>query len=114
MKRIETLAVTSGRPDHQPDAPLNPNVQLTSTFRAGGPLGYGRYGNETWLAVEEAISNLEGGKSLIFSSGMAAINAVFNILPIGAVVTASNQDYSGTMTVLKMLNESGKIGRAHV
>ena len=109
MKRIETLAVTSGRPDHQPDAPLNPNVQLTSTFRAGGPLGYGRYGNETWLAVEEAISNLEGGKSLIFSSGMAAINAVFNILPIGAVVTASNQGYSGTMTVLKMLNESGRL-----
>lgn len=109
MKRIETLAVTSGRPDHQPDAPLNPNVQLTSTFRAGGPLGYGRYGNETWLAVEEAISNLEGGKSLIFSSGMAAINAVFNILPIGAVVTASNQGYSGTMTVLRMLNESGRL-----
>jgi cystathionine gamma-synthase len=109
MKRIETLAVTSGRPGHQPDAPLNPNVQLTSTFRAGGPLGYGRYGNETWLAVEEAISNLEGGKSLIFSSGMAAINAVFNILPIGAVVTASNQGYSGTMTVLKMLNESGRL-----
>ena len=109
MKRIETLAVTSGRPDHQPDAPLNPNVQLTSTFRAGGPLGYGRYGNETWLAVEEAIGNLEGGKSLIFSSGMAAINAVFNILPIGAVVTASNQGYSGTMTVLKMLNESGRL-----
>ena len=109
MKRIETIAVTSGRPAHQPDAPLNPNIQLTSTFHAGGPLGYGRYGNETWLAVEEAISNLEGGKSLIFSSGMAAINAVFNILPIGAVVTASNQGYSGTMTVLRMLNESGRL-----
>jgi cystathionine gamma-synthase len=109
MKNLETNAVAAGRPNHSPDASLNAPIQLTSTFRAGGPLGYGRYGNETWLAVEEAISQLEGGKSLVFSSGMAAINAVFNILPIGAVVTASNQGYSGTMTVLKMLNESGRL-----
>lgn len=107
--RKETIVVSSGRPDHKPDASLNPGVQFTSTFRAGGPLGYGRYGNETWLAVEQAIAELEGAKTLVFSSGMAAINAVFNILPIGAVVTASNQGYSGTMTVLNMLNESGRL-----
>jgi cystathionine gamma-synthase len=109
MKKPETIVVTAGRPEHTPDASLNPDVQFTSTFRAGGPLGYGRYGNQTWLAVEDAISQLEGGRTLIFSSGMAAINAVFNILPVGAVVTASNQGYSGTMTVLKMLNESGRL-----
>lgn len=107
--RKETIAISAGRPEHKPDASLNPDVQFTSTYRAGGVLGYGRYGNQTWLAVEEAIGQLEGGKTLIFSSGMAAINAVFNILPIGAVVTASNQGYSGTMTVLKMLNESGRL-----
>jgi len=107
--RKETFAISAGRPEHKPDASLNPDVQFTSTYRAGGVLGYGRYGNQTWLAVEEAIGQLEGGKTLIFSSGMAAINAVFNILPIGAVVTASNQGYSGTMTVLKMLNESGRL-----
>lgn len=109
MKRPETIAVTAGRPKHIADASLNPDVQFTSTFRAGGPLGYGRYGNQTWLAVEDAISQLEGGRTLIFSSGMAAINAVFNILPVGAVVTASNQGYSGTMTLLKNLNESGRL-----
>ena len=107
--RKETIAISAGRPEHKPDASLNPDVQFTSTYRAGGVLGYGRYGNQTWLAVEEAIGQLEGGKTLIFSSGMAAINAVFSILPIGAVVTASNQGYSGTMTVLKMLNESGRL-----
>lgn len=109
MKKPETVVVSAGRPAHSPDASLNPDIQITSTFRAGGPLGYGRYGNETWLAVEDAIGQLEGGKTLVFSSGMAAINAVFSILPIGAVVTASNQGYSGTMTVLKMLNESGRL-----
>jgi cystathionine gamma-synthase len=105
----ETIAVTSGRPTHAPDASLNPAIQLTSTYIAGGPFGYGRFGNETWSAFEDAISELEGGKSLAFSSGLAAINAVFNVLPIGAVVTASNQGYSGTMSILKAHHESGRL-----
>ena len=109
MKRPETIAVTAGRPTHQPDAALNPAIQLTSTFHAGGPLGYGRYGNETWLAVEDAISQLEGGKTLVFSSGLAAIQSILAILPVGAVVTASDQGYSGTMTIFKMLHESGRL-----
>ncbi|MFM7859895.1 MAG: trans-sulfuration enzyme family protein [Candidatus Nanopelagicaceae bacterium] len=109
MKRHETLAVTAGRPAHGPDAPLNPSIQLTSTFIAGGELGYGRYGNEAWSALEAVISELEGGRTLTFSSGMAAISAVFNILPIGAVVTASNQGYSGTMSLLKQSHESGRL-----
>ena len=109
MINPESKAVSAGRPAHAPDAPLNPAIQLTSTFVAGGPLGYGRYGNESWSALESAISELEGGKTLIFSSGMAAISAVFNMLPIGAVVTASDQGYSGTMSILKQFHESGRL-----
>ncbi|MFM8329018.1 MAG: PLP-dependent transferase, partial [Actinomycetales bacterium] len=78
-KAQETIAVTAGRPAHKADASLNPPIQLTSTFVAGGPLAYGRYANETWSAFEEAISQLEGGKTLAFSSGMAAINAALSI-----------------------------------
>jgi cystathionine gamma-synthase len=40
---------------------------------------------------------------------MAAISAVFNMLPIGAVVTASDQGYSGTMSLLKQSHESGRL-----
>ena len=109
MYRPETIVVASGRPDPVPDASLNPPIQVSSTFHAGGPLGYGRYGNETWMALEETISKLEGGRTLVFSSGMAAINSVFNILPVGAVVTASNQGYSGTMTWLRQQHESGRL-----
>lgn len=108
-KAQETIAVTAGRPAHTADASLNPPIQLTSTFVAGGPLAYGRYANETWSAFEEAISQLEGGKTLAFSSGMAAINAALSILPIGSVVTASNQGYSGTMSLLKQSHESGRL-----
>ena len=96
----ETIAITAGRPAVGPDSPLNHPISLNSTFVAGGTVGYGRYGNETWLALEEAISALEGGRTLAYSSGMAAVTAVFSALPVGAKVVASNQGYSGTMTLL--------------
>ena len=92
-----------------PDASLNPPIVFSSTYHAGGPIGYGRYGNESWSALEAAISELEGGQTLSFSSGMAAISAVFSILPIGAPVVASNQGYSGTMGLLNQHHASGRL-----
>ena len=105
----ETSAITAGRPDAAPDAPLNPPLIISSTYHAGGPVGYGRYGNESWSALEAAISELEGGKTLSFSSGMAAVSAVFSILPIGAPVVASNQGYSGVMGLLNQLHSMGRL-----
>ena len=105
----ETSAITAGRPEVAPDASLNPPIVFSSTYHAGGPVGYGRYGNESWSALEAAISELEGGQTLSFSSGMAAISAVFSILPIGAPVVASNQGYSGTMSLLNQHHASGRL-----
>ena len=105
----ETSAITAGRPEAAPDASLNPPLIFSSTYHAGGPVGYGRYGNESWSALEIAISQLEGGETLSFSSGMAAISAVFSILPIGAPVVASNQGYSGTMGLLNQHHASGRL-----
>ena len=105
----ESKVVAAGRPAKQPDGALNPPIALNSTFHEGGPVGYGRYGNETWSALEEAISVLEGGKTLLFSPGMAAISAVFSLLPEGAVIVAANNGYQGTTTLLKKLNESEKL-----
>jgi cystathionine gamma-synthase len=105
----ETSAITAGRPEVAPDASLNPPLIFSSTYHAGGPVGYGRYGNESWTALESAISELEGGQTLSFSSGMAAISAVFSILPIGAPVVASNQGYSGTMGLLNQHHASGRL-----
>jgi cystathionine gamma-synthase len=105
----ETSAITAGRPDAAPDAPLNPPIILSSTYHAGGPVGYGRYGNESWSALEAAIGELEGGKTVSFSSGMAAVSAVFSILPVGAPVVASNQGYSGVMGLLNQLHSTGRL-----
>src|SRR5690606_11673109 len=46
--RPATLAVTTGRPPHEPDQPLNTPVTLASTYVATGDVEYGRYGNPTW------------------------------------------------------------------
>lgn len=105
----ETKVVAAGRPDKKPDGELNPAISLNSTFHAGGPIGYGRYGNESWSALEEAISALEGGQTLIYGSGMAAISCVFSLLPHGAVVTASHNGYQGTTTMLKQMHDSGRL-----
>ena len=105
----ETVAIVAGRPNVAPDSSLNPPITLSSTFTAGGAIGYGRYGNETWTALETAISALEGGTTLTYSSGMAAISAVFSTLPVGAKVVASNQGYSGTMTLLGNFHQSGRL-----
>jgi len=108
-EKLSTRAITSGRPKRDADSPLNEMISLNSTFTAGGPIGYGRYGNQSWSATESAISALEGGETLIFSSGMAAIAAAFSTLKHGAHVVASNQGYSGVMTLLNQLNSDGRI-----
>ncbi len=105
----ESQVVAAGRPEKKPDGALNPAIALNSTFHEGGPIGYGRYGNEAWSALEEAISVLEGGKTLIFSSGMAAISSVFSLLPQGAVIVAAENGYQGTTTMLKKMHEAKKL-----
>ena len=105
----ETKVVAAGRPEKKPDGALNPPIALNSTFHEGGPIGYARYGNETWSALEDAISVLEGGQTLIFSSGMAAISSVFSLLPESAVIIASHNGYQGTTTMLKKMHEAKRL-----
>ena len=106
----ETIAISSGRPAQEAGAGLNSSISLNSTFNAGGPINYGRTGNETWQQLEAAISALEEAEStLVFSSGMAAISAVFSLLPHGAPVVASHEGYSGTMALLKKYHQDGRL-----
>jgi len=101
--RPDSIIVSSGRPERRPDASVNANISMTSTFIAPGDLGYGRTGNETWSALESAISGLEGGKTLLFSSGLASIAAIFALLPDRSVIVAPRNCYTGTMYWLNRL-----------
>ncbi len=104
---LQSRVVAVARPPRGEDAGVNPGIELNSTFLAPGATGYGRFGNKTWSALESAIESLEGGGTLVFSSGIAAISALFSILPRGAVITASRNGYSGTMVLLKQAEASG-------
>ena len=104
---LESRLVAAARPDRLSDAGVNLPIELNSTFLAPGATGYGRFGNKTWSALESAIESLEGGATLAFSSGVAAISALFSILPRGAVITASHNGYSGTMVILRQAEASG-------
>jgi cystathionine gamma-synthase len=107
--RPATVAVTSGRPAHEPDAPLNQPVALASTYVAGGDLEYGRYGNPTWSAFEEALGELEGGRALAFSSGLAAVATVLDLVGASATVVAPRHSYNGTIMQLADLEARGRI-----
>ncbi|HEU4335916.1 MAG TPA: PLP-dependent transferase, partial [Nocardioides sp.] len=76
---LATLAVTAGRPDKVPDAPLNTPITMAATYVAGGDVEYGRYGNPTWTALEDALGALEGGRCLAFASGLAAVATVLDL-----------------------------------
>ncbi|HZA72070.1 MAG TPA: PLP-dependent transferase, partial [Propionibacteriaceae bacterium] len=97
--RPETVAVTVGRPPHAAGAPFNPPVQFASTYVGGADLdatiGYGRDGNPTWTALEEAVGTLEGGAALTFASGMAASQAVLELVEPGATVVLPRTCYLG-------------------
>ncbi|HEX4685753.1 MAG TPA: aminotransferase class I/II-fold pyridoxal phosphate-dependent enzyme [Nocardioides sp.] len=103
-----TTAVTAGRPSPGPDRPLNTPITMASTYGATGDLEYGRYGNPTWAAFEEALGALEGGRCLTFSSGLAAVSTVLDLVGQGATVVAPRHAYNGTVMQLADLEARGR------
>lgn len=105
-----TLAVTAGRPDRTPDAPLNTPITPASAFVAGGPTEYAREGNPTVDAFEAVVSALESGNcGIAFSSGMASADAILDLVPIGGRVIAPTTTYTGVAVRLRELATKGAI-----
>lgn len=104
-----TVAVTAGRPEHVPDAPLNEPITMASTYVAGGTVEYGRYGNPTWAAFEEALGALEGGRCLSFATGLAAASTILDLVAQGQTVVAPRHAYNGTVMQLADLESRGRL-----
>jgi len=104
-----TLAVHLGRPPARSGAPVNPPVAMSTTFRVGGAIEYGRVDNETWGALEAAIGGLEGGRALAFASGMGAVTAVFETLPTPGRVVVAGDAYVGTREYLSDVAGRGRL-----
>ncbi len=107
--RPATIAVTSGRPPHEPDNPLNEPLTMASTYVAGGRLEYGRYGNPTWSAFEQALGDLEGGRCLAFSTGLAAVATILDLVGSGGTVVAPRHAYNGSVMQLADLESRGRL-----
>jgi cystathionine gamma-synthase len=101
--------VTAGRPPHEPDQPLNTPLTPASTYVAGGDVEYGRYGNPTWSAFEEALGGLEGGRCLSFASGLAAVATLLDLVGQDGKVVAPRHAYNGSVMQLGDLEARGRI-----
>jgi cystathionine gamma-synthase len=104
-----TVTVKAGRPPQTPDAPLNTPLVMASTYVAGGEMEYGRYGNQTWEALESVLGQLEGGRALSFASGMAAVATVLDLVAPGETVVAARHCYQGTLVQLASLEQRGLV-----
>jgi len=82
---------------------------MASTYVAGGDLEYGRYANPTWSAFEEALGALEGGRALAFSSGLAAVSTVLDLVGQDALVVAPRHAYLGSIGQLGDLESRGRL-----
>src|SRR3954468_24922384 len=107
--RPTTKAVHLGRPPRDPDQPFNTPITMASTYVATGDVEYGRYGNPTWAAFEEALGALEGGRCLAFASGLATVSTVLDLVGQGAAVVAPRHAYNGTVTQLADLQARGPL-----
>lgn len=100
--KISTACVHAGfEPDDETGA-VNVPIYATSTYayrRFGEHRGweYSRTGNPTRTALERAMAELEGGaEAIAFSSGLAAIDAVTDLLEPGDHLIAADNLYGGT------------------
>ena len=107
--KYQTLAIHAGQhPDPQTGAVAVP-LYLTSTFELTG-IGtdrgwdYTRAGNPTRDRLEESLAVLEGGHSAhCFTTGMAALSALFAMLRTGDHLICSKDVYAGTVRLLDQI-----------
>ena len=105
---VESWVVAAGR-DRRPGSPLNVPPWPASNFVRGDHRAYARDdGTPGWEALEEIIGGLEGGSSLCFASGMAAIAAIFDQLPTGSVIALPDDCYQGVVGLAQSGQSRGR------
>jgi cystathionine gamma-synthase len=89
----DTWLISKGRPQGLGE-PLNVPPVMASNFRLPHERYYSRTeGTETQGALEELIGGLEGGRTLAFSSGMAAVACLFHGLAVGSTIALPRDPY---------------------
>jgi cystathionine gamma-lyase len=105
----QTRVVRAGLPAPEQHGPFREGPVLSSTFHLAGEVTegyfYGRNGNPTWSAYEAAVGELDGGDSLVFASGMAAVSAaVFTLVRPGQTLVLPSDCYYLTRVLAEHLD----------
>lgn len=105
----ESVVVSAGRPE-EAGGPLTTPIVLTAPYRHDPDANrYARHDvTPTVAAFETVLGQLEGGRALAFASGVAAMAAVVEGRPAGAVAVVPAEAYSGTMSIF---DEQARLGR---
>lgn len=110
---IATFLAQIGNHSDPTTGAVSAPIHLSATFAHPG-LGestgfdYSRTKNPTRSILEEALAKLEKGAGAVAtSSGMAAIQLVFGLLPKGAKVLASRDLYGGSFRFFDYLEKKG-------
>ncbi len=107
---IETNVIHAGQSDHAYDAVVPPIV-TSSTFKQQSPgvyreYEYSRAANPTRSALESNLAALElGSHGFAFASGLAAIDAILQLLQPGDHIIASNDLYGGTYRLFQQIKQ---------
>ena len=105
----ETEVVQKGRPEREPGGAIIGGISVSTTFRAGGEYIYGRSDNDTWKDLEAVLGALEAGSALVFSSGMSALAATFDLIPPGGTIVAPHSGYMNTLVLLRKLESNNRL-----
>lgn len=93
----DSFVVAAGR-DSDINAPLNIPIVPASNYILGGDNIYSRDdATPTWQALEEIVGGLEQAHCISFSSGMAAISAIFDQLQTGSKIALPDDCYQGVV-----------------
>ena len=101
--KFETLAVHAGAEPDPHTGAVVPAIQMSTTFKQDGVgelrsgFEYGRSGNPTRIALEQAIATLENAThGLAYASGLAATQNLLYLLEPGDRLLMSDDVYGGT------------------
>ncbi len=107
----ESLVVAAGRPEPTAGGPLNTPLVPASSYHFGTERFYQRQGSPTSDSFEAALGTLEGGTAISYAAGVAAVAAVLDLLPLGAVAVVPRSQYWG---VVELFHEAVDAGRLHL
>ena len=106
-----TRAVHAGTTPDPTTGAVIPPIYATSTYVQESPgvhkgFDYARSHNPTRFALEHSLASLECGRSAFaFSSGLAAIATVLELLPAGSHIIALDDLYGGTFRLFERVRK---------